>query len=164
MVTVVAPAVDASAPICLMVTAPVSVAAEAAIFKAFKGLVPPPIIPPMPTVPLPLIMVKLSAFPAAVVALIVESKSIFPAPVVPVVTVIVQALLLRTKAPSISIAPAALSMSWLTVIVPPVKETSPISVPITAPPVLSKTIVPVPPLPLELKVTLVLSPSDVPLI
>ena len=88
MVTVVAPAVEASAPICLMVTAPVSVAAEAAIFKAFKGLVPPPIIPPMPTVPEPLIMVKLSAFPAAVVALIVESKSIFPAPVVPVVTVI----------------------------------------------------------------------------
>ena len=159
MVTAPAPSFDASAPSCLMVTAPVSVLAEAAIFKASSGLVPP-IIPPIPTVPLPLIMVKLSLLPLATVcvALIVESKSIFPPVVVPVLTSIVPPDLARTKAPLISIVPPAELISSPTVIVVPVNVIFPIAVPITYPPGLSNVIVPVP----ASKVTLTALPRVVP--
>ena len=75
-------------------------------------------------------------------------------------TVIVPPELSRTKAPLTSIPPPSVTMLWLTVIVVPVKETSPISVPITAPPVLSKTMFPVP----AFKVTFVFASSPVPLI
>ena len=78
MVTAPAPAVLASAPTCPIVTAPVSVAAEAAIFNVPSVLVPP-MIPPIPTVPEPLMIVRFSWFPPVAVALIVVSKSIFPA-------------------------------------------------------------------------------------